>query len=71
MLHSLGQSIELKVHEKPTIIQKTKLSNGMVVAIEPASYYKSYGIRIEDTFLIKNNKRINLNKFPRNLIIRH
>jgi len=70
-VHSLGHSIGLEVHEKPTIIQKTKLSNGMVVAIEPASYYKSYGIRIEDTFLIKNNKLINLNKFPRNLIIRH
>lgn len=49
MIHSLGHSIGMDVHEFPTINRATniKIKKGMVFALEPAVYLKNYGIRIE------------------------
>lgn len=57
-LHSTGHGIGKKVHEKPKISFKSDaiLKEGMIVTIEPGLYFKnSFGIRIEDMFLIKKN----------------
>ena len=69
-VHSLGHSIGIDVHEKPRLEMKNEIGNGMVFAIEPAAYYKDYGMRIEDMFLVKNNKFIKLTRFPRELVIK-
>ena len=53
--HSLGHGVGLEVHDFPSGIGKKsnwKLKAGMILAIEPALYEKSFGIRIEDTYLI-------------------
>ena len=67
--HALGHSVGIEVHEKPTLSRETNLNDGMVIAIEPGMYGRNYGIRIEDMFLAKNNKLINLTKYTKNLII--
>lgn len=59
MPHSLGHGIGLDVHDLPSGIGKQsnwKLKNGMVLAIEPGFYKKEFGIRIENNYLITNNK---------------
>ena len=53
--HSLGHGVGVEVHDFPSGIgQKCNwiLREGMVLAIEPASYKKKFGVRIEDTYLI-------------------
>ncbi|MCC7570969.1 aminopeptidase P family protein [Candidatus Micrarchaeota archaeon] len=49
MIHSLGHSIGMDVHEYPRINKKSKINfeKGMVLAIEPATYTKTYGARFE------------------------
>ena len=70
-IHGLGHGIGIEIHEKPLLTQKTKdkLKNNMVFTIEPG-LYKKQGIRIEDDILIKNNKKIQLTKTRKNLIIK-
>lgn len=67
--HALGHSIGIEVHEKPTVTNKARIINNMIIAIEPACYNNRYGIRIETMFLVKNNKLINLSRFPKDLRI--
>ena len=68
--HASGHSIGLEVHEKPTVSNnKVNIGNNYVLAIELGSYGKRHGIRIENMLLIKNNKLINLIKYPKNLRI--
>ena len=58
-LHSLGHGIGLEVHEYPTLSPKRegKLKNGMIFTVEPGIYYQGkYGIRIEDTVVMRNGK---------------
>ncbi|HYF05851.1 MAG TPA: M24 family metallopeptidase [Patescibacteria group bacterium] len=58
-IHSLGHGIGLNIHEPPAISPYSKdvLNPGMVFSIEPGVYdSKAGGIRIEDLFVIKNNK---------------
>ncbi|MFA6268354.1 MAG: Xaa-Pro peptidase family protein [archaeon] len=53
--HSLGHGIGIEVHDFPSGIgHKSKwiLKAGMVLAIEPAIYKKTFGIRQENTYLI-------------------
>lgn len=55
VLHLLGHSIGIEVHEKPSIQSKSdeKLRENMVLAIEPAIYVEDIGgVRIEDTVLV-------------------
>ena len=57
--HSLGHGVGLEIHEFPTLSprQSEKLEEGMVFTIEPGVYFDGeFGIRIEDTVVLKNGK---------------
>lgn len=69
--HGLGHGIGLKAHEQPTVSRKSnaKMKPGMVITIEPGIYLKSqFGVRIEDTVLLKDDKAVPLTNFSRKLI---
>lgn len=57
ILHALGHGIGAQVHEAPLISEasKTVLAPGMVFTIEPGIYTKTFGVRIEDDFVITKN----------------
>lgn len=70
--HSLGHGIGINVHESPYLSPKSedKLMNGMVFSDEPGVYLAGkYGIRIEDTIMLKDNKVISLTDSDKKLII--
>ena len=54
--HGLGHGLGLAVHDYPSISKKEKsvmkFKRNMVFTIEPAIYTKSFGIRIENDFLL-------------------
>ena len=55
MPHALGHGIGLEEHDYPGAIGEKsnwKLKSGMVLAIEPGTYNKKFGIRIEQDYLI-------------------
>lgn len=57
--HSLGHGVGLLIHEYPTLSPKrsTVLEENMVFTVEPGVYFDGeFGIRIEDTVVIKNGK---------------
>ena len=58
--HSLGHGIGLNVHEAPSVSPRAAevpLENGMVFSDEPGVYVAGkYGIRIEDTVILKDGK---------------
>jgi Xaa-Pro aminopeptidase len=57
-VHSTGHGLGLEIHEGPRIGRKdkTKLSAGMVITIEPGVYIEGWGgIRIEDTVLVTDS----------------
>jgi len=65
VLHSLGHGVGLEVHESPRISSLIKedllLSKNMVITIEPGVYREGlYGIRHEDTIVIKKEGIVNL-----------
>ncbi|MBS3171589.1 aminopeptidase P family protein [Candidatus Woesearchaeota archaeon] len=68
--HSLGHGIGIEVHETPIIssFSTDAFKNNMVFTIEPG-YYNDFGIRIEDVFMYKNNKKIQLTNSPKTLLI--
>ena len=73
-IHSTGHGVGLEVHEQPWIRpnESKKLSNGMVVTVEPGVYINSkFGVRIEDTILVneKSNTTLTLTKFSKELLI--
>ena len=56
--HGLGHGVGLDIHERPRLSVKKdeKLKPGMVFTVEPGIYIEGmYGIRIEDTVLLKKN----------------
>ncbi len=55
MIHSVGHGIGLEVHEAPRLGKKSKdkIAN-TTLAIEPAVYFKDYGLRYEETVDAKN-----------------
>ncbi|MEM1666094.1 MAG: Xaa-Pro peptidase family protein [Nitrososphaerota archaeon] len=66
-VHSLGHGIGLSVHEPPKISPNSKdlFAENMVVTCEPGVYIpKQYGIRLEDTLLIKKDGAVRLSKAP-------
>lgn len=69
MIHALGHGIGLDVHEFPILANGgDELIEGMVLAIEPAEYFKSkFGIRVEDDFLVTKKGLICLCKLSRDL----
>ncbi len=57
-LHSLGHGVGKKIHQPPNLSPKTSeiLKKGDIVTVEPGIYIKNnYGLRIEDTVLVKDN----------------
>ena len=70
--HSLGHGIGINVHEFPRLSPKSedKLVNGMVFSDEPGVYLTGkYGIRIEDTVMLKEDKVLSLTDSDKKLII--
>ena len=71
--HSLGHGIGLNVHEFPGVSPRgeSALEDGMVFSDEPGVYKAGeYGIRIEDTVMLKNGKVVSfMGKTSRELII--
>ena len=72
LVHSLGHGVGLDIHEYPFINSKTDcmLKENMIVTNEPGIYIPGkYGVRIEDTVLIKKNGYENLTKSEKNYVI--
>ena len=70
--HSLGHGIGINIHEAPRISPKSddKLVNGMVFSDEPGIYLAGeYGIRIEDTVMLENDRVVSLTDSDKKLII--
>ena len=70
--HSLGHGIGINIHEFPRLSTKSedKLVNGMVFSDEPGIYLAGeYGIRIEDTVMLENDRVISLTDSDKKLII--
>lgn len=70
--HSLGHGLGLEIHEYPTLSKKKKdaLKNGMVFTVEPGVYFDGkFGIRIEDTCLLKDGRVERLFTDEKKLII--
>ncbi|HIH30973.1 TPA: M24 family metallopeptidase [Candidatus Micrarchaeota archaeon] len=57
LVHSIGHGIGLEVHEYPHLgkSSKDRLETGTVLAIEPAAYYKSFGVRFEEMVVYTKN----------------
>jgi Xaa-Pro aminopeptidase len=71
--HSTGHGVGLQIHEYPKIsfISTDVLSPNQVVTIEPGIYLDNkWGMRVEDTVLIKENKEVEvLTKFSKQPLI--
>ena len=71
--HSLGHGVGREIHENPYLSPKNereKLKNGQIFTIEPGVYFDGeFGIRIEDTVVLKNGRVKNLFKSSKELII--
>lgn len=69
--HSLGHSVGLEIHEKPSFSPKddTVLEPGMVLTVEPGVYLSGWGgVRIEDLVLVTSDGYEILSKSPKELI---
>jgi Xaa-Pro aminopeptidase len=57
MPHAIGHGIGLEVHEEPGLYVKNNsyFHKNMVLALEPAFYTKTFGIRFEEDILVLNN----------------
>jgi Xaa-Pro aminopeptidase len=70
--HGTGHGVGLEVHEAPRLAPNSKdfLEAQMVVTVEPGLYLPGHwGIRIEDTLLVKKNSCEKLTKMDKGLII--
>lgn len=70
--HSLGHGIGVNIHEFPGVSPKSQavLKNGMVFSIEPGVYFNDkFGIRIEDSCILKDGKPSSFMKDGKKLII--
>lgn len=57
-IHNTGHGVGLSIHEAPSVSlkEKTRLQQNMVLTIEPGVYLPGkFGIRLEDTVLVKEN----------------
>ena len=71
-VHGTGHGVGLEVHEAPRLATNSAdiLMPQMVVTVEPGLYIPGlWGIRIEDTVLVKKNSCEKLTKMDKELII--
>lgn len=71
-VHGTGHGVGLEVHEAPRLASNSQdiLEDKMVVTVEPGLYFPGqWGIRIEDTVLVKENSCEKLTKMDKKLII--
>ena len=71
-IHSLGHGVGLDVHERPYIATKStdEFQSGIIVAIEPGIYLPNkFGVRIENTVIVRENGAESLQNTPKDLII--
>jgi Xaa-Pro aminopeptidase len=71
-VHATGHGVGLDVHEAPRLASNSNdiLKPQMVVTVEPGLYIPGlWGIRIEDTVLVKKNSCEKLTKMDKELII--
>lgn len=71
--HAVGHGIGKEVHEEPVLSpknEKDKLENNMAFTIEPGIYLENkFGVRIEDTVILKEGKVIPLNNVTKEIKI--
>jgi Xaa-Pro aminopeptidase len=70
--HGIGHGIGMEVHEAPRLASNSKdiLEAQMVVTVEPGLYFPGlWGIRIEDTVLVKENGCEKITKMDKELVI--
>lgn len=70
--HSLGHGLGLEIHEYPSlsIASKGRLINGQTFTVEPGAYFDGkFGVRIEDTVVMKKSKINRLFTDDKELII--
>lgn len=70
--HGTGHGVGIEVHEAPRLAPDSKdiLEEQMVVTVEPGIYLPGHwGIRIEDTVLVKENSCEKLTKMDKGLVI--
>lgn len=67
--HGLGHGFGIKIHELPNLTEKSKdrIKNNTAFTVEPGIYLRNFGIRIEDSVLIENNKAKILTKIAKEL----
>lgn len=71
-IHSTGHGIGLDVHEPPWLRMRNteELRPKMAVTVEPGIYIENkFGVRIEDSIIITNNRPQVLNRFTKDLIV--
>lgn len=71
--HRLGHGVGKRIHEGPSLGRKNnnKIKENTVLTIEPGIYLKrKFGIRIEDTILVKKKGIKILTKVPKKLIVK-
>lgn len=68
--HGLGHGLGIEIHESPSLKpeSKDKIKLNQVFTIEPGLYFRNFGLRIEDTVLMKK-KPIILTKAKKELVI--
>ncbi len=70
--HSLGHGVGLKIHEQPNLSSKSEgiLEIGNIVTVEPGIYIPGkFGVRIENTMIVREDFGENLQKSSKELII--
>jgi Xaa-Pro aminopeptidase len=72
--HGLGHGVGLNIHERPRISphadEEDILSAGMVVTVEPGIYIENdFGVRIEDTVVVRNSGIDVFTNFRKEIII--
>ena len=70
-IHGLGHGVGLEIHELPFVNSRSDiiLKEGMIITVEPGIYLKDkFGVRIEDTILVKKDSGEVLTKLPHELI---
>lgn len=71
-LHALGHGVGIEIHEPPRLFRDSEdlLIEGMILTIEPGLYFpKRFGIRVEDTILVRRDGVERLTSAPYELAL--